>query len=362
MESLYLAALQMVPGIGNARIRALVAHFGSASQAWQAGKDDLLLSKRLDEATCNQLCKCRGTLDIQQLSNQWEKAGIKVCTIYDPEYPSLLLHTFNPPAVLYYRGRLPEHERLMAIVGSRRSSVYGRNAAYKFAAELAAMGFWVVSGAARGIDTAAHKGALSAGMTAAVLGCGVDVSYPPENAGLFSKIADQGCIISEYAPGVTPHPGHFPARNRIISGLSKGVIVIEAGEKSGALITADFALEEGRDVFAVPGSIFADSSKGTHRLIKQGAKLTECLQDIVEEYGLAGQSQAEELAPLTAEEAVLFQALDCCQPLCLEELVMKTKLSLPTVTYILLQLELRGLAAEQSGQRYVRSSVREGIG
>jgi DNA processing protein len=360
MDRIYLAALQMIPGIGNVRLKNLVDYFGSAEQAWKVDRRDLFLCGCLDETVSNNLLSGRDKIDVAGLADKLNKADIKICTIYNEEYPSLLYNTFSPPAVLYYRGILPDNDNMFAVVGSRHASPYGKNVANMLSAELAAAGFWIVSGAARGIDTAAHQGALSAGYTVAVLGCGVDVNYPPENAKLLARIAECGAVISEHPPGTAPCPGYFPARNRIINGLSKGVLVVEAGEKSGALITVDFALEEGRDVFAVPGSIFSNGSKGTHRLIKQGAKLIECANDILEEYKLTLVKGQDSKMNLTAEEAAVYNVLPYDMPISLEEIVQNSKLVPAVVTYILLQLELRGLVAVQSGQRYTRTA-REGI-
>jgi DNA processing protein len=360
MDRIYLAALQMIPGIGKVRLKNLIDYFGSAEQAWKADRRDLFLCGCLDESTCNNLLAGRDKTDVTLLAEQWKEADIKICTIYDEEYPPLLLSTFSPPAVLYYRGIMPATDKILAVVGSRRASAYGKNVSNMLAAELAAAGFWIVSGAARGIDTAAHQGALSQGYTAAVLGCGADVNYPPENAKLLASIVECGAVISEYPPGTAPYPGYFPARNRIINGMARGVIVVEAAEKSGALITADFALEEGRDVFAVPGSIFAEGAKGTHRLIKQGAKLVDCAEDILEEYKLTLVKDKVNRLNLNAEEAAVYKVLSYDVLISLEEIVQNSKLVPAVVTYILLQLELRGLVTAQSGQRYTRTA-REGI-
>lgn len=360
MEKIYLAALQMVSGIGNTRLKGLVSFFGSAQQAWLANKQDLFLSGYLDEIIYNKLLIHREKIDIYTLAYDWKKKGIKICSCSDPEYPKLLSNTFNAPQVLYYRGILPTTENLIAIVGARKASSYGKNIAQLLASELADAGIWIVSGAARGIDTAAHQGALAKGHTIAVLGCGVDINYPPENSKLLNQIAECGAVVSEYAPGTSAHPGHFPARNRIINGLSRGVVVVEAAERSGALITADFALEEGRDVFAVPGSIFSASSKGTHRLIKQGAKLIDSTADILEEYNLVVTKKDPQILELTVEETMVYELLAYDKPLGIEEIVLKTKLGAATITYILLQFELRGLAIEHSGRRYLRCA-KEGI-
>ncbi|QDR80477.1 DNA-processing protein DprA [Sporomusa termitida] len=359
MEQYYLAALQKVPGIGSSRIKALVDYFGSARQAWLADQGDLFLSRCVDNTVCNNLLAHRDKLDVHNLAELLFKKRIFLCSLTNDNYPVLLRNTFNPPYVLYYRGILPNHDKLVAIVGARKASPYGRNAAGMLAAALATAQVGIVSGAARGIDTTAHQGALEQGYTIAVLGCGVDISYPPENARLLARIAETGAIISEYAPGVMAQARHFPARNRIISGLSRGVIVVEAAERSGALITADFALEEGRDVFAVPGSIFAGGSKGTNRLIKQGAKLVDGAGDVLEEYGW----EADPLKPagviLAKDEQAVYSLLNYEEPIGIEEIVTKLNVLPATAAYILLQLTLRGLTVEHSGQCYT-CAAREG--
>ena len=360
MEQFYLAALQCVPGIGCSRIKALVDYYGNARQAWLADQGDLFLSKCLDNTVCNNLLGQRDKLDVHKLAELLTKKQISLCSLADADYPTLLRSTFNPPYVLYYRGSLPQNDNLIAIVGSRKATVYGKNVAGMLAAALAKAQVGVVSGAARGIDTAAHLGALEQGYTVAVLGCGVDVAYPPENAKLLRSIAERGVVISEYAPGVIAHPGHFPARNRIINGLARGVVVVEAAEKSGALITADFALEEGRDVFAVPGSIFAGSSKGTNRLIKLGAKLVDSVIDILEEYGWEGSPCNQTKPELTREEQQVYSLLNYEEPIGIEEIVTNLNVPPATAAYILLQLTLRGLTVEHSGQRYT-CTAREGI-
>lgn len=364
MERYYWSALKTTPGISNSRLRSLVAFFGSARQAWQANRRDLFLCGCLEDSACNNLLTQREKIDIPQIAAAFDKKGIKICIRDDADYPQLLTRIYSPPPILYYRGRLPSDQMLIAIVGARKASAYGKSVATMLAGGLAASGIGVVSGAARGIDTAAHIGSLqNNGYTIAVLGCGVDVAYPAENAKMLSAIAEKGAVISEYAPGTKPLAGYFPARNRIISGLSRGVVVVEAAEKSGALITADYALEDGRDVFAVPGSIFSDSSKGTHRLIKQGAKLVENTVDILEEYGLEKvASCVKPAAPAFDEdERAVFDVLSFENPLTLEEIILKVNLPPQVVTYILIQLELRGLAAQYGGQRFVRVPGREAV-
>lgn len=360
MERFYLAALQTVPGIGSSRIKALVNYFGSARQAWLADQGDLFLSRCLDCTAYNNLLGQREKLDVDKLAEALAKKQIFLCSLLEEDYPLLLRNTFNPPYVLYYRGRLPTNDKLIAIVGSRKATAYGKSAAGMLAAALAAAGVGIVSGAARGIDAVAHAGALEQGYTVAVLGSGVDVVYPPENARLLANIAEQGAVLSEYAPGVMPHPGHFPARNRIINGLARGVVVVEAAEKSGALITADFALEEGRDVFAVPGSMFASNSKGTNRLIKQGAKLIDSAEDVLEEYGWETRFLPQGEMALSPAEQQVYSLLNYEEPIGIEEIVTKLNVLPATAAYIILQLSLRGLTVEHSGQRYT-CTAREGI-
>ena len=360
MERYYWAALQTVPGLGNARLHMMVAYFGSARQAWSAPRRDLFLCPAVDEAVGNNLLARREKIDIHKMSADWEKKGIGVVCAADDAFPARLRTIFDPPAVLYYRGRLPQDELLIAVVGARKASAYGKNAATSLAADLAAAGVGVVSGAARGIDSAAHQGALErGGYTVAVLGCGVDVAYPPENARLLSAIAEQGAIIAEYWPGTEPMAQFFPVRNRIISGLARGVVVVEAAARSGSLITADWALEQGREVYAVPGSIFNATSSGTNGLIKQGAKLIEKAADVLEDHGMANANDKRAPATPPGDEGRVYGALSYETPLTVEELVMKVNLPAPVVTYILLQLELKGLAAEFGGRRYIRLPGRE---
>jgi DNA processing protein len=284
MEHLPEALLMMVPGIGSLKQRKLVEHFGDAYAAWTAKGTELAQSRILNEKEISGLLSLRESLDPSQLEKKWSRQGIGICGIDDPDYPALLRKIFDPPSLLFYRGHMIGDSLNLAVVGSRRSTPYGRNVARSFSEKFACCGVSIVSGAARGIDTASHEGALAAGAgTMAILGCGVDIAYPPENASLLERIAGNGCLISEYPPGTPPLPGQFPARNRIIAGMSVGVLVVEAAEKSGALITADFALNENREVYAIPGSVFSNASRGVHRLIQQGARLIGSAEDLLED-------------------------------------------------------------------------------
>ncbi len=249
----------------------------------------------------------------------------------------------------------------LAVVGSRRSTPYGRNVARSFSESLSRAGVTIVSGAARGIDAAAHEGALAAGaVTIAVLGSGVDMPYPAENRRLIDQIAETGCVISEYPPGTPPAAGRFPARNRIVAGMSVGVLVVEAAEKSGALITADLAMEENRDVYAVPGSIFSEASRGTHRLIQQGARLISCVDDILEDMGLTRNVTTDLALPkLTDPELKILSCLSYEQPKSVEELLADTDLAPAGLQVLLLQMEMAGHVEKDITMRYTRRAARE---
>lgn len=357
MEKIFLAILQMVPGIGSMRLRKLIEHFGNAQNVWNAGKLDLQASGCIDRVTCDKLTELkRRSIDVDQLASTWEKQKIHLCSYQDDMYPKKLKDIYNPPMLFFYRGKLAFANRSIAIVGARKASTYGRNIARMLGCELTKAKFSVVSGAARGIDTAAHQGALEIGSTIAVLGCGVDVSYPPENKKLLDQIAEVGLIISEYAPGTNPNPTFFPSRNRIISGLTDGTVVVEAALKSGSLITAEYALNEGRDVFAVPGSIFSATSKGCHKLIQQGAKLVESTSDILEEYNVTYfKNEKSGNFMLSQEEKAIYDLLSYHEPMTVDEIILKTRSDASNINFILLQMELRGLLHEHSPHCYVRA-------
>src|SRR5256712_5440134 len=282
----------------------------------------------------------------------------------DERYPELLRAIYDPPAVLYCDGSVePGDRQAVAIVGTRQATPYGLRITETLAGELSALGFTILSGFARGIDAAAHRAALAAGgRTIAVLGCGLDVDYPPGHASLHAEIAGSGAVLTEFAPGTPPRATNFPRRNRIISGLALGVVVVEAAEDSGSLITARLALEQGREVFAVPGSIDAPTSRGPHGLLKQGAKLVETVDDIVEELlpqldrplqtlksePIAALPEHVELSP--SERTVLD--LISREPLHLDDLTERSRLTTPAVAGILLGLELKALVKQLPGQRY----------
>lgn len=356
MESVHRAMLLSVPGIGSLKLGRLIEYFGNANVVWNSSHEQLVESGILNNKEIAGLLSRRDRMDAAETAKHWTQSGIHLCCMEDLDYPRLLRNIFEPPPLLFYRGHLKADALNVAIVGSRRSTPYGRNVAHSFGAKMAQAGVTIVSGAATGIDTAAHEGALSAGAaTVAVLGCGVDVSYPADNSHLLDHIAVEGCVISEYPPGTPPIPGQFPARNRIVAGMSVGVLVVEAAEKSGALITADFALNENRDVYAIPGSVFSNVSKGTHRLIQQGARLVSSAEDLIEELGLPipvpGMKPQDAFGPT---EKKVLRELSYTDPTSVDTLVMQLQMEPSQIAVILLQLEMAGCVVKDSCAGYRR--------
>lgn len=285
----YWLWLSSLPGVGSKSCLNLIRHFGSAENVYQCSFSELLASGLIRERIARNISENKNLDAINEYLKTVKENGIKVYTINDNEYPENLKNIYDPPPVLYVKGELIKEDLLaVSIVGSRKASGYGLKVAERIALRLAELGITIVSGMALGIDSAAHRGALAAkGRTIAVFACGLKYVYPMTNYRLSREILKSGAIISEYPFDTEAYPAQFPARNRIISGMSLGVIVVEAGEKSGSLITADFALEQGREVFAVPGNINSSNSKGTNALIKSGAKLISKIEDIIEELNLS---------------------------------------------------------------------------
>ncbi|HOV78752.1 MAG TPA: DNA-processing protein DprA [Bacillota bacterium] len=360
-DRLFWLGWQMLwPGAGR-KIWELVEYFGSPKSAWEAGEKELLNVAGIGEKALAGVLKRRSEIDLAEEVSRLEKRGIQFVVHTDPAYPENLLKIFDPPPVIFVRGTMkPDDSLAVAVVGTRKPSPYGRAVAEKITRDLAAVGITVVSGMARGIDTAAHVGALSGGgRTIAVLGCGPDVAYPRENSGLMERIARQGAIVSEFPPGSPPESWHFPVRNRIISGLSLGTLVVEAAERSGALITADYALEQGRDVMAVPGSITSTLSRGPHRLIKQGARLVEGTGDILDEIGLEKifplpGPEGEGTVKMSEDERAIYGHL-AYDPVSLDELIIRSGLLPQKVMAALMYLELKGLTRQLPGKLYARS-------
>ncbi len=371
----YWLALKAIDGIGNASISALSCAFRSLRDVFSASPETLSCNRGLNRAQAEAIAGFSQWDKINKTIDQAHRLGIHIVTRCDESYPARLLTIYDSPPVLFIRGGLDPDEICVAVVGSRQASAYGRYTTQKISRELALAGVTIVSGMARGIDSCAHRGALSAkGRTLAVLGCGPDVVYPPENRKLFNEILENGALISEYPPGTEPLPYHFPARNRIISGLSYGVLVVEAGEKSGSLITARLAAEQGREVFAIPGTIDSASSRGANSLIKQGAKLIDHVDDILEEIA----PQVEKCRPdgrqssqdhacrtdfketpdaasnLSAFDERLLKLLPEGSAVQVDELLEKSELDAKDVLSGLITLEIKGMIEQYPGKLFAR--------
>ena len=352
----YWVGFNIVRGIGPTRLRALLDYFGDIERAWHAPVEELH-STGLDRRSLENLLAARAALDLDRMLERIATAGAQVLTWESPGYPRLLREISDPPPVLYVKGALVEEDAwAIAIVGTRRASAYGREVTRQLSAALARSGITIVSGLARGIDAEAHWAALKAGgRTIAVLGCGIDQVYPPEHRQLAEEITAHGALVSDYPLGTQPEGVNFPPRNRIISGLSLGVLVTEAGVRSGALITADYAAEQGRDVFAVPGSILARSSAGTNALVRDGAKVVLGPEDILEELNLtmvAEQTEARQVLPSDATEAALLARLSA-EPAHVDELQQQVGLPIAQVTSTLALMELKGMVRQVGGMKYV---------
>ncbi|HUP27417.1 MAG TPA: DNA-processing protein DprA [Chloroflexia bacterium] len=353
----YWLAMSKVAGIGPARMRLLIEQFGDVRSAWDANLTDLLAAG-LDARTAASLLNFRRSFDFAAELAQLEAAGVKALTWNDDAYPERLKEVDDAPPVLYLLGEImPADAWAVGVVGTRRATTYGREVTAKLSAGLAEAGVTVVSGLARGIDTVAHLAALDAGgRTIAVLGSGPDVIYPPENRNLARRIVEEGggAIISEYPLGTEPDAVNFPPRNRIISGLSLGIVVVEAGDKSGALITVSFALEQNREVFAVPGPITSRMSDGPNTLLKRGAKCVTSVEDILEELDIRMVSEHVEAVralPSDPTERLLLELLqDSSQHV--DELTNKSGLPPSTVSAVLTMMELKGMVRHLGGMQY----------
>ncbi|WP_414481114.1 DNA-processing protein DprA [Caldicoprobacter sp.] len=360
VDKVYWVWLSSIPGIGAKRFYYMVKRFGSPKAVWECSRNDILDAYRLigDKAIKNVMIH-KSMEYLEKAQKIVEDPNIQVITLIDDEYPKLLKTIYDPPPVLYCKGQpLKETPYMVSIVGSRRTSEYGRQMAEKLAYELSCAGVTVVSGLARGIDAMAHRGAIRAGgYTIGVLGCGVDVIYPRENKKLFMQVQQQGTLMSEYPPGTQPAAGNFPARNRIISGLSQAVVVVEAGSASGALITADFALEQGREVYALPGNVTSPYSSGTNRLIKEGATPVTSAGDILEALGITANKEIKQPSCLAHQldifEIEVYNALEDGEKL-LEELAAITGFDIAKLNAILTLLEMKGIVKQLPGGKFAR--------
>jgi len=358
LEKAILCTLHSINGIGNKRLWKIKNTFGSFKACYEADINRLYSCLPPD---CVEIIKKKKSIDPLKYLEKITADGINIVSIEEDEYPRSLRTISNPPYLLYYKGSLePAAGVCIAVVGSRTATPYGIDQSKILGRELARQGITVVSGMARGIDTGAHRGALNGkGKTLAVLGSGLNVIYPKENAKIFEEITMSGAVISEFPLDTRPEPGNFPMRNRIISGLSRGVVVVEAKQRSGALITADFALEQGRDVFAIPGPVSSKTSEGTNNLIKQGAKLISGIEDILEEYyditprtGPKNNDRDEPLA-LDRDERIIIQCMGY-DPQHFDEIIANTKLDIGSLSTFLLKLEFKGIVKSLPGNYYVK--------
>lgn len=355
----YALWLYSIPGIGSAKIRLLLEEAASAEEIYGWSQSALEKVRGISRRDIMAITESRRSWDLDGgLARLWEK-GIQFVSREQEEYPWKLRNISNAPYALYYRGCLPSGEKAVAVVGARERSEYGRVMARKLAEALGRCHIPVISGLARGIDADSHLGALSAGgQTCAVLGCGVDICYPRSNSYLYERILREGgCILSEYAPGQAPAGRLFPSRNRIISGLSDCVVVVEAREKSGSLITADYAMEQGRDVYAVPGRATDSLSKGCNHLLHQGAGIISGVEDFLEDLNLSPANSCVQMDfrknLLEKDEGVVYSLLDFC-PMGIGTLLEKSGISLDKLLEILGQLEAKGFARESVPNYYVR--------
>lgn len=353
-ESLAILRLALVRGIGWIKQRAAVETFGSARAIWAARREELAARVEPLVAQC-----LRAGPDERMLERvlRWrEAAGHHLITWDSAAYPEALRQIPDPPLVLYAAGRIDRlHATALAIVGSRNATSQGRRDAFELAAELSRAGVCIVSGMALGIDAAAHEGGLSGpASSVAVLGTGIDIVYPEGNRKLAARLEREGCLVCDFEPGTTPSRWNFPVRNRLISGLARGVLVIEAALKSGSLITARCALDQGRDVFAMPGSIHSPLSKGAHALLREGARLTECADDVLFELGLR-EGRAEPRATTTEPRDELLDAMGFA-PISLEQLAARSGFSVQYIARGLTRLEIEGRVALLAGGLFQRTS------
>jgi DNA processing protein len=355
-DTRYYLGFNLVSGIGPIRLARLIEHSGSIEAAWNAAPSDLAAAG-MDAKSSATLLAARAKLDLDAELERTITAGVRLVTIADSDYPSLLAQAPYPPPLLYVRGALDSADDwALAIVGTRSPTSYGKEVTHRLATDLASSGITIVSGLALGIDSIAHRAAVEAGgRTIAVLGCGVDIPYPVRNWQLAERIITQGALVSEFPLGTKPAPTNFPPRNRIISGLALGTLVTEAGSKSGALITVDFALEQGRDVFAVPGPIFSKTSLGANQLIRHGAGLVTKTADVLEALNLGvalAQQEVRAELPDDPTEAALL-ALISYEPQHADVLGRAARMPAPEVAATLAMLELKGYIRQVGNMEYV---------
>ncbi|MBI5773625.1 MAG: DNA-protecting protein DprA [Verrucomicrobia bacterium] len=362
-----LIALNMIEHVGPVRLRQLLDFFGGPAAILAASKDQLLRVRGIGADTAESIAKWEGSVDLSGELQRIREFGCHVLTQQDEHYPELLRQIYDPPIVLYVKGELTAKDRnAVALVGSRQTTHYGVETARKLAYQLAYIGVTVVSGGARGIDTAAHQGALSAkGRTVAVLGTGINLIFPAENAELFERIAANGALVTQFPFNRPADKQSFPIRNRIVAGMTLGTVVVEANLTSGALITANMAVEAGRQVFAVPGRIDSPRSKGCHDLIKKGAKLCEGAEDILSEFEYLfpasnrppppGDTGVLPALELSENEQKIFDTLKVEDETSIDEIIRHSGLPSSTVSVTLLSLEMKRLVKQLPGKLFVRN-------
>ena len=356
----YVISFTRIPGIGRVKIAQLRSHFGNLEDAWKAPEGELIKAG-IDSKTISTITNLRPKIHPERELEILSKFKVDVIDTESPFFPARLKEIHDCPPLIYVRGNLlPEDECCLAIVGTRRASIYGRQATEEIVGDLARNSITIVSGLAKGIDSIAHRAALDIkGRSIAVFASGLDIVYPAENAKLARDIMENGALISEYPLGIKPKADNFPRRNRILSGISLGVLVVEAGDRSGALITADLALSQNREVFAVPGSIFSPVSKGTNKLIQQGAKLVLSHVDVLEELNLAmvaQQLEMKELLPVDETEKLLLKSITA-EPKHIDEICRQSGLTSAVVGSTLAIMEIKGIVKQIGGMNYIR--VRE---
>ena len=363
-DAKYWVGFSLIPGIGRVRFTQLENYFGKLENAWKATPGELRHSG-LDSKSVRAITSGQPKIPLDEELEKLERYGVTVLTWHDKDYPSRLKEIYDYPPLLYLRGSLlAEDEWCLAVVGTRRATAYGRQVTEEIVADLVQSKITIVSGLARGIDSVAHNSALEAGgRSLAVFACGLDLVYPAENTDLARRIMQQGALISEYPLGTRPRAENFPRRNRIMSGMSLGVLVTEAGETSGAMITARMALEQNREVFAIPGSILSPASSGSNYLIQEGAKLVRNYTDILEELNLmtvAHQIEMKEIIPASDTESLLLKHLSA-EPAHIDEVCRSSGLPAATVSGTLAMMELKGLVKQTGAMNYVLArEAREG--
>ncbi len=371
-KEIYLLALSAIKDIGPVTLKNIIGHFGDPVQPFRASYKDLLKVEGVTEKTAKKIIKMNPEKRADKMLNEVERGGMRLLTMYDASFPPLLKEIYDPPAVMYLKGEFKD-DACLGVVGTRHPTPYGKLAAQEIGKTLASLGISVVSGLARGIDTEAHKAALdSGGRTIAVLGCGLNRIYPGENKKLAKKITESGALLSEFPPDTPPLAENFPRRNRIISGLSEAVVVVEAAERSGALITANYALNQGRDVLAVPGNVTSEKSAGTNNLIREGAtpvvgfsniadQLPERLKARINElYQEANRRSFPQKNPeeydmgLDEEERKVFSLLSVDHPMHIDKIADRSLVRMSKLLGSILSLEMKGLVEHLPGNHYIK--------